>query len=346
MSSASVHREARLIAGPISRIAIVGGAGEVGRLIGRVLAPAAARVEVVDVRAKPNAEPPEGSYVRADVMRWLDQGESLLGEADCVVLALPEEVALRALAPLAERMPHGALLVDTLSVKREVVAAMRRLPAHLERLSLNPMFGPALDLRGQSVLAVEVSPGMRSDHFLDLFRGAGCRVVGCEAEEHDRMTAALQALTHATVLSFGAALAEHGEDLVGLMRVAPPPFVAMTALLARILAGRATTYYGIQASNDHAQRARDLLASAGEGLESAVGAGPAGFSEFLCGLDELLGSKAGPLEGAAQQMLEALARRQATERPSGGNGKLWDGVGRPLVGEIAERREDLLEEGV
>ncbi|HET7443208.1 MAG TPA: prephenate dehydrogenase/arogenate dehydrogenase family protein [Solirubrobacterales bacterium] len=322
------------MAGSLARIVIVGGAGEVGRLVGRIVDPDVAVLEVVDPRSGP-ARSPRSVCARSDVMDWLERSDTLLCEADCVVLAVPEDVALRALHPLAEQLPAGALLVDTLSVKRSVVTELNDLPESLETLSLNPMFAPVLDLHGQPVLAVEVNPGARSQRLLELIRLAGCRVVQCEAEYHDRKTASLQALTHAAILSFGAALAKSGADPAELIEIAPPPFVAIAALLARILAGRSTTYYDIQASNEHAQLARDLFADAGHSLQSAIDAGPAGFSAFLLELAEVLGPEAAELERQAQQMLEAQRGAQPKTPPTNGHQRLGRVCG-PLVSEVAE----------
>ena len=54
------------------------------------------------------------------------------------------------------------------------------------------------------------------------------------ADQHDRLAAASQALTHATVLAFGLALAELQVDVADLGRIAPPPHTTLLSLLARI----------------------------------------------------------------------------------------------------------------
>ncbi|MGN6215475.1 MAG: prephenate dehydrogenase dimerization domain-containing protein [Solirubrobacterales bacterium] len=303
---------------PLARTVIVGGAGEVGRMVRRVIGPAVGWVEIVDLEARPWGRDPRCTCSRSDVMRWVEREGTLLRRADCVVLAVPEEVALRAVEPLAQRMPEDALLVDTLSVKGPIVSRLRRLPLRLEKLSLNPMFAPSLDLRDQAVLAVEVSAGPRARLFLELFRSAGGRVVPCGAEEHDRATAALQGLTHATLLGFGAALRELDGDAEQLLRIAPPPFVALLALLARVLSGNPMTYFDIQASNRCAGEARAALARANGELGRAVDGGPAAFAELLSSLAELLSAEAGQLERQAQRLLETV--RGEAGSANGGSG--------------------------
>lgn len=293
--------------GLLSRTVIVGGAGEVGLLVRRVLKPVVDRLEVVDPRVRPEDSPSWMRCSDVDVMDWLHREDAALSSVDCVVLAVQEDVALRCLTPLAERMPTGSLLVDTLSVKGPVVSELRLFP-NLETLSVNPMFAPSLDLAGQPILAVEVKAGARAALFLGLLQAAGARVTMCDADEHDRATGALQALTHATLFGFGNALLEAEEDLGRLIRIAPPPFVVLISLLARVIAGNPMTYYEIQKSNGRAQDMRRSLAKACLDLDRAVAAEDRGFMSLLSSLGEMLAADAPWLQEQAQALLEEIRR--------------------------------------
>jgi prephenate dehydrogenase len=307
MVEMTIVPEAPLKAASISRAVIVGGAGEVGRMIGRVLGPSVEVLEVVDEASEPRrAGSSPWSYHRSDAYRWVLDEAGLVAAADCVVLAVPEDVALRLLSPLGARMRAGALLVDTLSVKERVVAGMESLPPSLEKLSLNPMFAPTLPMRDQPVLAVEVGPGPRSRQLLGLLRMVGADVRCCDASLHDRATAALQVLTHAAILGFGGALAELGEDLDQLLPIAPPPFLALAALLARVLTGSPETYFDIQAANGRALRTREALSRSERELDLAVAGGAEEFEALLSPMREMLGARAPELALQAQRVLEAV----------------------------------------
>ncbi|XGU19707.1 hypothetical protein ACETU7_34505 [Rhodococcus sp. 3Y1] len=72
------------------------------------------------------------------------------------------------------------------------------------------MFRPSLGPRGRAVIAVPYVGGPQSDRFLDIVRSWGASVAVMDADRHDRLAAATQVLTHASVLAFGVALAELG----------------------------------------------------------------------------------------------------------------------------------------
>lgn len=264
------------------RCVVAGGAGAVGGLVVDLLLGAGADVFVVDVAA-PSAERSQVcACARADVCAmdaWL---VAELRRADVVVLAVPEPVALAALPALARELRPGALLVDTLSVKTGIVAALRAHATHLEAVSLNPMFGPDLGFKDRAVAAVVVRSGPQTRALLEAVRRRGGHVVRLGADEHDRVAAVTQALTHAAVIAFGLALEELGVAVGDVGTVATPPHLTLLALLARIASGEPETYWSVQADNPYAHRARAALATGLATLADTADHGTAGdFAEIL-----------------------------------------------------------------
>ena len=243
------------------RCVVVGGAGAVGGLVVDLLAGAGADVVVVDVAAPPAEVAQVCAYARGDVCAMDARLVAEMRRADIVVLAVPERVALAALPVLAPQLRPGGLLVDTLSVKTAIVAALAAHAAHVEAVSLNPMFAPALGFDGRAVAAVVVRDGPRARALLDAVGRRGGRVVEVGADQHDRVAAVTQALTHAAVLAFGVALDELDIAVEDVGALATPPHVTLLALLARIASGESETYWDVQAGNPHARRARTALAA-------------------------------------------------------------------------------------
>jgi prephenate dehydrogenase len=223
------------------------------------------------------------------------------------VLALPETVALDALPHVLAALPAGALLVDTLSVKTPFARAAVAACAPVELLSLNPMFAPSLGFAGHAVLAVELVPGPRSQALLALLRASARVVTVADASAHDRATATLQVATHAGVLAFGLALTQLHVDLDALLPVAPPPFLAQLALLARIASASPETYADIQRANPFAAEARGALAAALAQLdEAALDADPQRVEELIAQAGALLGPHRGALAAQAAALLARL----------------------------------------
>jgi 4-amino-4-deoxyprephenate dehydrogenase len=276
------------------RCVVGGGAGAVGRLMAELLRGAGAEVLAVDVAPEPGC--PRGDLCAID-----ERLAAELGRAGIVVLALPERVALAALPGVVRELRPGALLVDTLSVKTRIVAALACHAAHLEALSLNPMFAPALGFDGRAVAAVVVRDGPRARALLGAVHRRGGRVAELGADEHDRLAAATQALTHAAVLAFGLALDELGVDDLGA--VAPPPHLTLLALLARIGAGEPETYWDVQAGNPHARRARMALAA---GLVRLADAADHGTGGDFAALLERAHARLGPDRDAYARLCEEL----------------------------------------
>ena len=280
---------------------VVGGAGEVGRLLGRSLADAGVAVTCLDVAVAAG-----GSAVAGDVRCPGPDAVAVLARADVVVLAVPEPVALEAVAPLAAVMRPGAVLADTLSVKSRIAERLREQAPGVQWVGLNPMFAPSLGWAGRVVAAVTVSggPGVRA--LVELVAGFGARVVEMSAAEHDALTAAQQVATHAAVLAFGLALGELSVDAAALRASAPPPHLALLALLARITSGTPEVYFDIQAANPGAQAARRAVGRGLERVGRAVAGGEAGFEELFAEVRSVLGAEGPELARVCAQMFDRL----------------------------------------
>lgn len=307
--------DAHAPAGDLARCVLVGGNGAVGRLFAGALTAVADEVAVVDVATDPHPDVRAlGPYHPLDAQQPSPELSAVLSEADCVVLALPEHTARKVLPHVLAALPAGALLVDTLSVKGMFAWAALDAHAPVELLSLNPMFAPSLGFAGHAILAVELAPGPRSQALLALLRSLARVVTVPDADAHDRATAALQVATHAGVLGFGLALAELDVDLDELLPVAPPPFLALLALLARIASGNPETYADIQRANSFAGRARRALAAAIEQLdEAALDEEPQRTDALVVQAGELLGPHR---EALAEQAAALLAQLKPPPRAS------------------------------
>jgi prephenate dehydrogenase len=295
------------------RCVVAGGAGAVGGLVVDLLLSAGADVVVVDVAAPPAELARVCAYARGDVCAMDARLVAEMRRADIVVLAVSERVAMAAVPALARELRPGALLVDTLSVKTGIVAALAAHASHLEAVSLNPMFAPALGFDGRAVAAVVVRDGPRARALLDAVGRRGGRVAEVDADEHDRVAAVTQALTHAAVLAFGLALDELDVAVEDLGAVATPPHLTLLALLARIASGGPETYWQVQAGNPHARRARTALAA---GLATLADTADHGTGGDFAAILERAHARLGPDRDAYARMCEELfvvARRAAPE---------------------------------
>ena len=253
----------------LNKALVLGGSGQVGKLLVDSLRATGIQTTVVDSRP-PNPNTSDGPFLQTDISNSEPALTSAIRHADCVCVCLPEKIALDAAGNLAGAMPGGALWLDTLSVKRDIVHLLQRRTRDIEILSLNPMFAPALGWPGNTVAAVEAAPGPKSALFKQLLASWGARVEMLTAVEHDQFTAAIQVATHAAVLSFGAALLGTGYDLKKALRLSTPPHRLLLTLLHRIVTQNADVYWDIQAYHPLGTEMRNELIRALESIQSAV----------------------------------------------------------------------------
>ena len=269
---------------------VLGGNGAMGSLICDNLASQIEQVTAVDLGDAPRPGAGASDYLRADVLALDAPVKRVLAAADVVILALPESVAIESVRAVQSAMRDDVLLVDTLSVKSQIVGLMRDFAPPFETLSINPMFGPSAGFAGQNLIAVKVAIGPRAESFIEILQSWGCRIAFRTAEEHDRAMAALQTATHAAILSFGMALEKLDYEVSALSDMSSPPHRVLLALLARILGGEPEVYWDIQAHNTFAQGARDAVRQSAQDLSDMVASGDeAAFRARLEGLRHLLG---------------------------------------------------------
>jgi 4-amino-4-deoxyprephenate dehydrogenase len=300
----------------IGRVVVAGGSGAVGSLFAERLQESGNDVVIVDVAA-PGPAHRVTRFVRGDIGDPGAEVTNLVRAADAVLLSVPEPVALVAIHRLGGALQPDALIADTLSVKATVVPALRAAAiaaGEAEALSLNPMFAPSLGFAGHPVASVVVLDGQRGRALQDLIEQWGARVVTVTADQHDRVAAAAQALTHAAVIAFGAALAELDVDIADLDRMGPPPHTALLSLLARIASGAPEVYWDVQAANPHAPAARRALARGVSRLTDAVEDGDrAAFGDLLDRLCGVLGPLQGTYRERSAQALRAMTTNLTKE---------------------------------
>lgn len=239
----------------------------------------------IDLQSAPPFETESVVSLHSDACDLTHEAQTALADADLVILALPGNVALNSLAGITSILRRKALLVDTLSVKIPFVNAIENTKTPKEIISINPMFAPSLGFAGQSTAVIPMERGPLANIFLEFIEAWGCRLVFLTAEEHDRLTAMLQTITHAAILTFGMSLHKLGYDLSRVEPLIPPPHRAMLALVARILSADAEVYWDIQLSNPFAAEARECLLDSVKQLSEAVDIG--NQHDFLSIIDTL-----------------------------------------------------------
>lgn len=250
---------------------VVGGAGRMGALFGRMLT-----LSGYDVRVVERDDQPE-------------QVAETLRDAGLVVVAVPihDTVAVvRSLPPL----PAGCLLVDLTSTKREVMAAM--LEAHPGPvLGLHPMFGPDVDSMAKQVVAYVPGRHPESSRWLlEQMRLWGARLHEIDAADHDTLMGLIQALRHFSTFAYGWHLAHEDHDLSELLALSSPIYRLELVMVGRLFAQNAELYYDIiTASSDSVALIERYHARFGEALDLLRRGDRAAFVERFAEIGDWFG---------------------------------------------------------
>ncbi len=286
------------------QVVVVGGSGSVGHLLIERWHADAVPVVVVDQVAP--TDPLASRVVIGDISAPSDEVSAALRDAAIVVLALPESVALQALPTIAGMLAPTTLLVETLSVKSRFGQQFTRLQPQPQCVGINPMFAPSLGMAGRPVAAVVHRSGASASEFLDTLTRWGTHLVELSADAHDRRCAATQALTHATVLAFGLALADLERDAQDTA-LATPPHALILALLARIGGGTPAVYSDIQTANPYAAHARKAMATAMAELSDVADRGSEQeFGELMSRALSPLGDNVDDYAAVCARLIEVL----------------------------------------
>ncbi|MBW4541847.1 MAG: bifunctional chorismate mutase/prephenate dehydrogenase [Myxacorys chilensis ATA2-1-KO14] len=174
-----------------------------------------------------------------------EQADSLLGNADLVLICVPFKGTLAVIQKVAQHVAPTTILADIASTKVPTVETM--LDSHPGPVvGLHPMFGPGV----KSFLSqkVVVCPGREPNAFqwfLDLMEAEGGKLITCTAEEHDRMMVAVQAIRHFATFSLGVFLAEEGISIGQSLDFASPIYRTEINLINRLFAQDASLYIDI-----------------------------------------------------------------------------------------------------
>lgn len=194
-------------------------------------------------------------------------------EAELVLVAVPISKTPDVIKSIAGQVQRGTLLADVSSVKSDVIEAMQTIEAKIELVSLHPLFGPgATSVKGKDFVAIPVKPGKRYAALKNRLLELGARVTEMGAEDHDRLMAIIQCMTHFVLLTYLNAL-KSMKELKRAEKFRTPMFATLLDLAKTVFAGNLELYGELQVHNKYARVVRSSLLEACRSLDVAFSAG-------------------------------------------------------------------------
>ncbi|AGB02622.1 prephenate dehydrogenase/arogenate dehydrogenase family protein [Methanoregula formicica] len=212
------------------KLGIIGGTGKMGRLFVPVFERA-------------------GFEVLVSGRKTALKNADLATTCDIVIVSVPIHDTCRIIAEIAPLMKKDQLLCDFTSLKVKPVEAM--LASKADVIGLHPMFGPTVSsIKGQTIIACPARAGKaRTGSLLKVFRDEGATCTITTPEDHDRMVAVVQGLTHYVTLCMADTVRRLRMDIRATQAFTSPVYQIELSLMGRLLSQDPALYADILQQN-------------------------------------------------------------------------------------------------
>lgn len=233
------------------KIGIIGGTGGMGNLFSQVFQNAGHEVLIAGRNTPLRKE---------DIARL----------ADVIVISVPIRDTVFVIDEITPLLGEHQILADLTSLKIDPVSAMLRSKARV--VVLHPMFGPTVGtIQGQTIVA---TPARCHENdlwfFQNIFESQGARVTITTAEEHDRMMAVIQGLTHFKAILLAGTMRRLGISPADTESYMSPVYRIETGIAGRLLAQNPDLYADILCMNPQVPSVLDTCKQAFDEMFSIV----------------------------------------------------------------------------
>lgn len=174
-----------------------------------------------------------------------DQAQTILANADLVLVSVPISHTLSVLDALQPYLTESMVLADLTSVKAQPLAKM--LEVHQGAVvGLHPMFGPDIASFAKQVTAC--CHGRHPERYqwlLDQIQIWGGKIEVIDALQHDHSMTYIQALRHFSTFVAGLHLSQQSVELSQLLALSSPIYRLELAMIGRLFAQDGALYADI-----------------------------------------------------------------------------------------------------
>lgn len=270
---------------------IIGGTGRMGNLFAPVF-----------VRA--------GYEVLASGRKTALSNADLARQCDLVIVSVPIRDTVRVIREIAPLLSEDQLLCDLTSLKVKPVESMLQSAAQVA--GLHPMFGPSVSsIRNQTII---VCPARIEDAALQnlvaVFQNEGARCTLATPEEHDRMMAVVQGLTHYVTLCMADSIRRLGTDIAATREFTSPVYQIELSLVGRLLSQDPDLYADILQMNPYVPEVLEACRSSAKDLAAIVGSKDPGlFRAFFLKNTRHLGSSCEEGQKMTDTLIDSMVNR-------------------------------------
>ena len=203
-------------------------------------------------------------------------------QCELIIVSVPIRETVRVIQEIAPLLREDQTLCDLTSLKTLPVAAMLASKARV--IGLHPVFGPTVgSLRHQTIIACPARTDAKTlDGLVEIFKAEGAEVTIATPEDHDRMMAVVQGLTHFVTLCMADSVRRLGVDLEKTRAFTSPVYQIELSLVGRILSQDPALYADILQQNPYVPEVLAACTASAKDLSGIIGSrDPVKFEAFF-----------------------------------------------------------------
>lgn len=216
--------------------------------------------------------------------------KELIKQSVAVIYSVPIGKTAEIIEETIEYTNENQILLDLTSIKSPSVNAM--LKSKAEVLGLHPMFSHNVeDVKGQTIIMCKARTKDKTKIFEDLFLRNQIRIKESNPEQHDKIMANIQGLTHFNAIVLSNVLMKLGVNIKESLDYTSPIYKMRMDMIGRILGQDPRLYAEIEIHNPYTLKSVEQLRDSAHELIRHIEAGDVeGFIEYFDKGSDYLGN--------------------------------------------------------
>jgi len=246
------------------KVAIIGGAGRMGKWLVNYFKKSGHDVTISDTRHEEAK-----TVAKSTGARLALNNIEAAKDAELIVLSTPIDVTPKVLKEISSKIKSSATIVEISSLKSQVFPVLEKVAAQgVRTISIHPLFGPGVTkTAGEKIALVPVSdPSSEFKVAKTLFPNVELVVV--DVEEHDKAMAAALSLPHFLNIVFASVIGQ--EDLNVLKKLGGTTFALQLILSEGVMSEDPSLYASIQMDNKFSAQILEKFLSNSETLKRHI----------------------------------------------------------------------------
>lgn len=279
----------------VKTIGIVGGRGKMGQLFKKAFEEKGFKVLISGRKSKLTHQ-------------------ELAKKSDMVIISVPIKNTIDIIREVAPHLRKKALLMDFTSVKKDPLNAMLKY-SNCNVLGCHPLFGPSNGIKNQVIVLCPGRGNQWQKTVQNLFEKMGAIVELSSAEEHDKIMATVQGITHFISINFAHTLDKIGIKLEEFLKFQSPVYRVTLDFLGRILNQDPALYGSIQIENPETKNTVRLFQESGEEfLEIVNNKDHQKFTEFFNKGKKYLGDFTKKAQKESDELVDVINLKELSKR--------------------------------